>query len=170
MAGGLKTLLRLLPAMVITFLAGVASLGYGQSDTTLTDPTRPPLQVDPAPPTNAAAAASRGGLQTVILREGHKPMAVINGVQVELGGKLGDATLVKLNESEAVLLGPTGRETLRMTPGVEKTSATSDQAVPRASQGNAKHGIQRKPDGTGEQSDKRTAGQTQAPPQPNPTQ
>lgn len=162
MAGGLKT--RLLPAIAMAFLAGAASLGYGQSDATLTDPTRPPALVDPAP-ASAAAATISSSLQMVIQREGRKPMAVINGVQVELGGKLGDATLVKLNESEAVLQGPTGRETLRMTPGVEKTSATSDQAAPRR---NPKHGTPRKPDGSSEPSDKRTAGK--APPQLNPTQ
>lgn len=163
MASGVKTLLRLLPALV---LAGAASPGHGQSDATLADPTRPPAQVEPAPANaaaNVAAAALRSGLQTVILREGHRPMAVINGVQVELGGKLGDATLIKLNEYEAVLQSPTGRETLRMIPGVEKTSASSDQAVPK---GKPKQGIKRKPDGSGEQGNK----QTPAPPQPNPPQ
>lgn len=167
MAGGLKTLLRLLPAMVAAFLAGTASLAHGQGDTPLADPTRPPALLEPAPPASEAAAPIRSGLQTVILREGHKPMAVINGVQVELGDKIGDATLVKLNESEAVLQGPTGRQTLRMTPDVEKTSATPDPAGTRR---NPKHGIKRKPDDGGEQSDKTTAGPAQASPQPNPTQ
>ncbi|MBI3523383.1 MAG: hypothetical protein HY066_02455 [Betaproteobacteria bacterium] len=139
MAGGLKSLLRLLPALA---MAGAASAGYAGSDAALPDPTRPPAQVEPAPtgPAGTAAAPVNSGLQTVILREGQKPMAVINGVQVKLGEKVGDATLVKLNESEAVLQGPSGREVLRMTPGIEKTSATPKPAAPQAI---TKHGGKR---------------------------
>lgn len=153
MAGGLKPLLRLLPVMA---MAGVAGPGYGQGGATLVDPTRPPALVEPAPE-GAATTTTQSGLQAVILREGRKPIAVINGVQVELGGKLGDATLVKLNESEAVLQGPAGRETLWLTPGVGKTSATNSRI-------NLQHRDLRKPGNNGERGDK------QAAPPPDPTQ
>ncbi len=86
----------------------------------LPDPTRPPegMETVEAKPGKPAAAAA--GLQTVIMRKGKKPVAVINGETVELGGKLGEATLVKLGEREAVLQGPQGREVLRLTPDAEK--------------------------------------------------
>jgi len=124
MAGCLKILPRKLPVIVSLLLAGAAGLGYGQSDSSLSDPTRPPLSVvEPVTPSSEGVPQSNG-LQTVIRREGHKPTAVINGAIVELGGKVGDATLVKLSESEAVLQGPAGREVLSLTPGVKKTSSS----------------------------------------------
>ena len=115
MAGALKTLPRLLLAVALG-----AATGLVHAEAALSDPTRPPAAMEPPAPGPAAAAAAGSGLQTVILREGHKPVAVIDGVAVELGGKVGDATLVKVNESEAVLQGPRGREVLRLTPAAEK--------------------------------------------------
>ena len=80
------------------------------------DPTRPPPSLL-APVDDAPAQAS--GLQTIIRRAGAKPVAIINGEHVVLGGKVGDARLVSLGETEAVLQGPNGKEVLRMTPGVD---------------------------------------------------
>lgn len=84
------------------------------------DPTRPPpsllAPVDDAPAQAGEVQAS--GLQTIIRRAGAKPVAIINGEHVVLGGKVGDARLVSLGETEAVLQGPNGKEVLRMTPGV----------------------------------------------------
>jgi MSHA biogenesis protein MshK len=92
-----------------------ASIGHGQ----LADPTRPPVALTaPAPDAPAAEAAS--GLQSVIMRKNGKPAALINGEVVELGGKLGEARLVKISEDAVVLRGPQGEETLRLTPAAEK--------------------------------------------------
>ena len=119
MAGGLKSSSRLLQAAA---LAGAAAIVYGpvlaQTPAPLADPTRPPAALV-ASPVAAPAPSAVSGLQTVIMRPGRKPLAVINGSTVLLGGKLGDATLVHLSESEAVLLGPAGREVLRLTPSAE---------------------------------------------------
>lgn len=125
MAGCLKILPRMLlvPVIASLLLAGAVRLGYGQSDSSLSDPTRPPLSVVEPVTTSSEGVPQSNGLQTVIRREGHKPTAVINGAIVELGGKVGDATLVKLSESEAVLEGPGGREILSLTPGVKKTKS-----------------------------------------------
>jgi len=116
MAGGLKSpsILQLAAAA----LAGAAAIAHGQAQATLADPTRPPAAFD-ASPAAASAPSAASGLQAVIMRPGRKPLAVINGSTVLLGGKLGDATLVHLSESEAVLQGPSGREVLRLTPGAE---------------------------------------------------
>ncbi len=89
----------------------------------LPDPTRPPAAFENAPAATEAKAGNSAGLQTVILRKGRKPVAVINGETVELGGKVGEATLVKLSEREAVLQGPQGREVLHLTPKASKTAA-----------------------------------------------
>ncbi len=123
MAGALKSSSRLLQAAA---LAGAAAVAYGQAlaqaPAALADPTRPPAAFA-ALPAAASAPGPVSGLQAVIMRPGRKPLAVINGSTVLLGGKLGDATLVHLSESEAVLLGPAGREVLRLTPGVEVAPA-----------------------------------------------
>lgn len=108
-----------------TYLLGAIGLAYGQSDATLADPTRPPVTVSEPASTGGAIVAPAGGLQTIIVGRGHKPMAVINGIMVGLGDKVGEATLVKLSESEAVLQGPAGREVLHLLPGVAKTMDSS---------------------------------------------
>lgn len=90
----------------------------------LPDPTRPPasLAIEEAKdaPSADEKAAAPAGFQTVILRKGKKPVAIINGESVELGGKLGDARLVKLTDSEAVLQGESGKEVFHLTPGIER--------------------------------------------------
>ena len=119
MAGALKLspLLRL--ALAAMLIPGSA---LGQAP--LADPTRPPAQAGEVAP-GAAIAPAAGGLQTVIRRPGRKPLAVIDGSTVELGGNLGERTLVRLSDTEAVLLGPGGREVLRLTPGAEKKPPTA---------------------------------------------
>lgn len=60
------------------------------------------------------------GVQTVILRPGGKAAAVINGQHVVVGGKLGDKRVVRITESEVVLKGASGTETIKVTPAVDK--------------------------------------------------
>ena len=123
MVGRLKFSPGLLPLAAV--LLGASNFGYAQSDSSLSDPTRPPLTIVEPETTSAEGFPPPSGLQTVILGKGRKPMAVINGVTVELGDKVGDATLVKISESEVVLRGPAGKETLFLTPGVEKINSLS---------------------------------------------
>jgi MSHA biogenesis protein MshK len=86
------------------------------------DPTRPPatwlVPVEDARPGDDAAGGLR--LQSVIMRQGARPVAVIGGQTVTLGGRVGEATLVRLNEREAVLKGVDGVTHLYLTPDVEK--------------------------------------------------
>jgi len=82
----------------------------------LADPTRPP---GPATAAAQAGAAPASRLQSVLISKGRK-YAVIDGVQVALGGKIGDATLVRLTESEAVLRTGTETEVLQLLPGIDK--------------------------------------------------
>jgi MSHA biogenesis protein MshK len=108
-------------SMLVSAVApGAAGLAWAQSDASLADPTRPPVTASEPVASGAVDAAAPSGLQTIIIGRGRKPMAVINGIMVGLGDKIGEATLVKLSESEAVLLGPAGREVLQLLPGVAK--------------------------------------------------
>lgn len=85
------------------------------------DPTRPPANWV-MPPDGAALSGDGGSLrlQSVLMRPGGKPVAVIGGKTVVLGGKVGEATLVRLNEHEAVLQGADGMTHLYLTPDVQK--------------------------------------------------
>ena len=87
------------------------------------DPTRPPAAWL-APVVDAAKADgdTTGGLrlQSVLMPQGGRPVAVIGGKTVALGGRVGGATLVRLNEREAVLQGADGVTHLYLTPDVEK--------------------------------------------------
>lgn len=86
----------------------------------LGDPTRP-LQGMATPESAQGAATQPSGLQTIIRRKNAKPAALIDGTVVELGGKVGEATVVKITEDTVVLRGSGGEEEiLRLTPDVEK--------------------------------------------------
>jgi MSHA biogenesis protein MshK len=110
MARGVKSLTFLFAGL----LSGLALAQLG-------DPTKPPpdtaMPGDALPGTTAPAAS---GLQSVILKRQGKPAALINGEVVELGGKVGAATLIKVSEDAVVLKGPDGEETLRLIPSAEK--------------------------------------------------
>jgi MSHA biogenesis protein MshK len=86
------------------------------------DPTRPPTAMlatgSDASPGGEGASVLR--LQSVLLPQGGKPVAVIGGKTVALGDSVGGAKLVRLNEREAVLQGADGVTHLYLTPDVEK--------------------------------------------------
>jgi MSHA biogenesis protein MshK len=86
----------------------------------LPDPTRPPVILEAEP---AAASTAPSGLQSIIRRPGGKSAAVINGVYVEPGGKVGGATLVRIGEDSVELRSTAGRETMYLTPGIGKKKA-----------------------------------------------
>lgn len=90
------------------------------------DPTRPAVDTGIAAPGMAAASAP-AGLQSIIQHRNGKPAALINGAVVELGGKVGEARLVKIGDDFVVLRGALGNEILRLTPDVEKKTARKDK-------------------------------------------
>ncbi len=82
----------------------------------LNDPTRPPAAVlSDAPGDTGAAAAPL--LQSVMISPAGSS-AIIGGQMVKLGGKYGDARVVKITANEVVLRSASGTEILRMYPGV----------------------------------------------------
>ena len=110
---------RLTPFLLSLFPALAAGTPLAQH---LTDPTRPPpdMTLPATAGSGDVAAPTMSGLQSIILRKDGRPAALINGVVVQLGGMVGEARLVKVNEDSVVLLGPEGRETLQLMPGIEK--------------------------------------------------
>lgn len=108
---------RLNPLLILGALPVLCGGWSGAASAQLADPTQPAIQ-----PAGAATPATpaMSGLQTVILRNNGKPAALINGEVVELGGKVGEARLVKVNEDSVLLRGPGGDETLRLIPAAEK--------------------------------------------------
>ncbi len=93
----------------------------------LTDPTRPPAGVVPAAPGEPGAAANPL-LQSVKI-SGSEKSAIIGGETVKLGGKYGDARVIKITESAVVLRSANGTETLRMYPDVN-IKAVEPPSVP----------------------------------------
>jgi MSHA biogenesis protein MshK len=110
---------RLITALLL--LAPCATLAQ------LADPTRPAIDTGSAVPAGMAAASATSGLQSIIQRQRGKPAALINGVVVELGGKVGEARLVRIGEDFVVLRGAMGNETLRLTPGIEKKAVRKEK-------------------------------------------
>lgn len=97
----------------------LASSAFAQS----ADPTRPPANwLAPVEFAGQSSDDNTGGLrlQSVLVPQGGRPVAVIGGKTVPLGGKLGSATLVRLTEREAVLQGTDGVTHLYLTPDVQK--------------------------------------------------
>lgn len=90
------------------------------------DPTRPAVDTGVSAP-GVTAAPATAGLQSIIQRRNGKPAALINGAVVELGGKVGEARLVKIGDDFVVLRGALGNETLRLTPEVEKKAAKKER-------------------------------------------
>ena len=82
----------------------------------LTDPTRPPSAQAPA---DAADASAESQLQSILLSRDRK-VAVIGGQTVVLGGRIGDAMLVKISETSVVLKRGEEYETLQLLPGLDK--------------------------------------------------
>lgn len=111
--------------IVLMFL-GAAWLGADvlADDGALPDPTRPPEAVLAVSADGGGAAVAGPVLQSVVLRRGGVPVAVISGQTIPLGGKVGDSILTRVGENEVVLKGPQGSEVLRMTPDVNKTVVT----------------------------------------------
>lgn len=104
--------------MIACGLALVAAMTVAQAQA-LSDPTRPPAMIE-SPAVGAVGENTSAGLQSIIRSNCGKPGAIINGEFVILGGRVGDARLMKIGEDFVVLKSPAGRETLKLIPGVEK--------------------------------------------------
>lgn len=104
------------------FLLLLLMAGVCQAEN-LPDPTRPPSLLGPLPPAFGEEPDSTPApipvLQSIILSPTRKA-AIISGQTVVLGEKFGEARLVKLTESEAVLRTVDGVQVLKLFPDVDK--------------------------------------------------
>lgn len=123
MVGGL---MRLLFSSVLAWVAGSGAVAHAQG---LGDPTRPAIGegASVAGETGKTRIDAPAGLQSIIRRKGARPAAIVNGQLVELGGKVGESKLVQINDGDIVLQGPAGREEMKLTPAVEKTTPVLPQ-------------------------------------------
>lgn len=104
--------------IITALIAAVASAATQAAP--FADPTRPP---NAASETAAGPAAAVAGprLESVLIAPNRR-IAVISGRAVPLGGKYGEARVVRISESEVVLQNGDQRETLKLFPDVEKKS------------------------------------------------
>lgn len=86
------------------------------------DPTRPPAAWLNALPGDALPEDAAVGmrLQSVLLPQHGKPVAIIGGKTLRLGERYGEDTLVQIRETHVVLRGAEGETRLYLTPQVEK--------------------------------------------------
>lgn len=116
--------------MVIRLSLVLIGLSGAVQAESLPDPTRPPGGMDAAVPTVAPSGLA---LQVIRTLDG-KRMAIISGQAVKVGGKVGDAVVMRIDEDRVVLRGAEGVQTLKLFPDVEKSPAASGQieSKPRA--------------------------------------
>ena len=100
-------------------LALVVSLGAPRTLAQgLNDPTRPPLGI---PGANAFDPAASSSPAQVVIISKERRQATINGRTVSLGGRYGNATLVRISDEEIVLQRPEGTETIKHYSSVQRT-------------------------------------------------
>jgi MSHA biogenesis protein MshK len=107
--------------LLIALMGGMSS-AFGQ---VASDPTRPPAGYA----LESAEPATEGGgltLQSVLISPSYKA-AIISGVMVKEGEKLGDAVLVKVAENEVVLRTAGVNQVLKLHPGVDKREIDADK-------------------------------------------
>jgi MSHA biogenesis protein MshK len=126
MAGGLDMSPRG-QLLVGAALAMLAMLANAQS---LADPTRPPAGYDVGPANvGVPVQPARMSLQTIVRRADGQRAAVVDGQLFVLGGRIGDAKLIRIGEDSIDLQTLTGRETLQLTPGIDKRPTAMDDGV-----------------------------------------
>lgn len=112
------------------FLAAALLAGAAHGQEALPDPTRPPAAMMDLQGPAGAAVATGPVLQSVLLSRERKS-AIIGGERVDLGGLYGDARLVRLSDSEAVLEGPEGRTVLRLLPEAQRMPSVAKRPAKR---------------------------------------
>lgn len=84
------------------------------------DPTRPPSPAAGVP--GGEGSAQSRILQSVLIAPG-RSVAVIDGEMVRVGSRLGDAEVVKIDESGVVLRSGGRTETLRLLPDAKRVGS-----------------------------------------------
>ena len=96
---------RLVTMLAASLLAPVAHAAP------FADPTQPPVVSD-----SAGVSASGGTRIESILIAPDRRVAVISGQQVTIGSRIGSGTVVRITETEVVVRGAEGEQTLKLFP------------------------------------------------------
>lgn len=108
-------------------LAGMLFCGAAIAQA-MRDPMRPPTPASSEPGSEVAASS---GLQ-IVRTSGGVRTAVIDGMEVKVGGKVAGSTLVSLTDSTAVLRSVEGQlTTLKMFPQAEKIVPVPVESAPK---------------------------------------
>jgi MSHA biogenesis protein MshK len=92
------------------------------------DPTHPPREITGEPGDSDANAGGSPAQVVVISSDRHQ--ATINGRTVALGGRYGNATLVRISDQEIVLQRPDSTETIRLYSSVSRRMRSSPEGKP----------------------------------------
>ena len=101
---------------LVTMLAAslLAPVGHAAP---FADPTQPPVVSD------SIGAATGGTRIESILIAPDRRVAVISGQQVTIGSRLGSGTVVRITETEVVVRGAEGEQTLKLFPQLTRSAA-----------------------------------------------
>lgn len=119
------------PALRTTLLLAALGASWAAlaSDDTLPDPTRLPASLA-APVANKEGAADTGAATATVqaIKYGTKHQSVvINGQEIPLGGRYGDARVTAITATEVVLSTGKEKQVLKLFPDAEKKAAASAQ-------------------------------------------
>lgn len=150
MASGMRDLLT-------SCICVLCLCGNVQAAEQFNDPTRPAFDLVPELSSGGSEVsekleASPLGLQSVIISPSREA-AIIDGTEVERGGKYGDTELTVVNETCVVLVGPQGRQVMHMFPTVNMSknelACVKRQPMKTVTKANAvkasKSGVKKKP-------------------------
>lgn len=112
--------------MVIRLSVMLWALSSALQAADLPDPTRPPSGMDAA--VSVVAVPSGPVVQLIRTLDG-KRTAIISGQTVQVGSKVGDAVVTRIDEDRVLMRGPAGVVTLKLFPEVEKYSTVSTKPV-----------------------------------------
>ena len=114
---------------LVAVVTGMVTLTVHAADEQLDDPTRPAVTLGSGSSgleeLSKPVALPPAGLQSVIISS-KRQAAIINGTEVEVGHKYGDAVLTMVNETCVVLVGVQGRKVMHMFPAVNVTKNETD--------------------------------------------
>jgi len=128
MAADLTPVLQLL---VFGIAAGVAGPACSQA---LPDPTRPPDAFrPPLGSTPAAPTAPRFASLPVVILSSDRQQVTINGQTVKLGGRIADAKVIRISDTEVVLQSAEGIESIRFYGAAEKKVLKPGAELPKGS-------------------------------------
>ena len=102
---------------------GIVGIAVGAP---FTDPTRPPAASEAAGFPAGSPAGPR--LESILIAPDRR-IAVINGETVVLGGQTGAGEVTRITETEVVIRGPEGEQTLRLFPQVADRASQPERGT-----------------------------------------